>query len=290
MKSAVDKIRWGTERRLEFIEFRLYWEGGVRRGDIKEKFGVSTPQASADLGLYQKLAAGNLVYDSSEKRYVSTEDFKPIFLDLKADSYLAHLHDASGDRVRLTDSWMGEVPSTALMPVPNRRVKSDVLRALIRAIREKRSIEILYQSMNKENLDKAWRWVSPHSLVNDGARWHVRAFCHNRRDFRDFLLSRCDATKSFGEAESDIDNDVAWNELFEVQLHPNPSLNEVQRRGVMEDYEMENGNLSIFIKKALLFYFEKNLRLDVPDVKGNPAATPLKILNYEEFKIAMSQS
>ncbi|UCV00869.1 helix-turn-helix transcriptional regulator [Acidovorax radicis] len=290
MKSAVDKIRWGTERRLEFIEFRLYWEGGVRRGDITEKFGVSTPQASADLGLYQKLAAGNLVYDSSEKRYVSTEDFKPIFLDLKADSYLAHLHDASGDRVRLTDSWMGEVPSTALMPVPNRRVKSDVLRALIRAIREKRSIEILYQSMNKENLDKAWRWVSPHSLVNDGARWHVRAFCHNRRDFRDFLLSRCDATKSFGEAESDIDNDVAWNELFEVQLHPNPSLNEVQRRGVMEDYEMENGNLSIFIKKALLFYFEKNLRLDVPDVKGNPAATPLKILNYEEFKIAMSQS
>ena len=290
MKSAVDKIRWGTERRLEFIEFRLYWEGGVRRGDITEKFGVSTPQASADLGLYQKLAAGNLVYDSSEKRYVSTEDFKPIFLDLKADSYLAHLHDASGDRVRLTDSWMGEVPSTALMPVPNRRVKSDVLRALIRAIREKRSIEILYQSMNKENLDKAWRWVSPHSLVNDGARWHVRAFCHNRRDFRDFLLSRCDATKSFGEAESDIDNDVAWNELFEVQLHPNPSLNEVQRRGVMEDYEMENGNLSIFIKKALLFYFEKNLRLDVLDVKGNPAATPLKILNYEEFKIAMSQS
>ena len=290
MKSAIDKIRWGTERRLEFIEFRLYWEGGVRRGDITEKFGVSTPQASADLGLYQKLAAGNLVYDSSEKRYVSTEDFKPIFLDLKADSYLAHLHDASGDRVRLTDSWMGEVPSTALMPVPNRRVKSDVLRALIRAIREKRSIEILYQSMNKENLDKAWRWVSPHSLVNDGARWHVRAFCHNRRDFRDFLLSRCDATKSFGEAESDIDNDVAWNELFEVQLHPNPRLNEVQRRGVMEDYEMENGNLSIFIKKALLFYFEKNLRLDVPDVKGNPAATPLKILNYEEFKIAMSQS
>ena len=290
MKSAVDKIRWGTERRLEFIEFRLYWEGGVRRGDITEKFGVSTPQASADLGLYQKLAAGNLVYDSSEKRYVSTEDFKPIFLDLKADSYLAHLHDASGDRVRLTDSWMGEVPSTALMPVPNRRVKSDVPRALIRAIREKRSIEILYQSMNKENLDKAWRWVSPHSLVNDGARWHVRAFCHNRRDFRDFLLSRCDATKSFGEAESDIDNDVAWNEIFEVQLHPNPNLNEIQRRGVMEDYDMVNGNLSIFIRKALLFYFEKNLRLDVPDIEGNPAATPLKILNYKEFKIAISQS
>ena len=56
----------------------------------------------------------------------------------------------------------------------------------------------------------------------------------------------------------------------------------------MEDYEMVDGKLSIPIRKALLFYFEKNLRLDVPDVEGNPAATPLKILNYEDFKIAMS--
>ncbi len=123
MKTTADKIRWGTERRLEFIEFRLYWEGGVRRGDITEKFGVSTPQASADLGLYQQLAPRNLVYDSSEKRYVSTEHFQPLFLDLRADVYLAHLHDASGDLIRLLDSWMGDVPSAALMPVPSRRVK-----------------------------------------------------------------------------------------------------------------------------------------------------------------------
>ncbi|SFU97290.1 WYL domain-containing protein [Paenacidovorax caeni] len=288
MKFAADKIRWGTERRLEFIEFRLYWEGGVRRGDITEKFGVSTPQASADLGLYQQLAPGNLMYDASEKRYISTENFTPIFLDLRADVYLAHLHDASGVRVRLMDSWMGYIPSAALMPVPTRRVKSDVLRALARAIREKRSIEVSYQSMNNANLDKAWRWLSPHSLVNDGARWHVRAFCHNRRAFRDFLLSRCDATRGLGSAEGDITNDTAWNELFEVLLHPNPKLNEPQKRGVMEDYEMVDGKLSIPIRKALLFYFEKNLRLDVPDVEGNPAATPLKILNYEDFKIAMS--
>ncbi|KUJ86483.1 MAG: hypothetical protein XD36_3078 [Halomonas sp. 54_146] len=289
MNTKVEKIRWGTERRLEFIEFRLYWEGGVRRGDITEKFGISTPQASADLGLYQKLAPRNLVYDASEKQYVITKHFQPLFLDLRADVYLAHLHDVSGNNFRLLDSWMGQVPSAGLIPVPSRRVKSDVLRKLIWAIREKRSIEVLYQSMNSTSLDKAWRWLSPHSLVNDGARWHLRAFCHNRYAFRDFLLSRCDATRAFGEAEGAISNDVAWNELFEVQLHPNPKLNEAQKQVVMEDYAMVDRKLSISIRKALLFYFEKNLRLDVPDVEGNPAATPLKILNYEDFKIAMSQ-
>ncbi|PZU78642.1 MAG: hypothetical protein DI530_10200, partial [Sphingomonas sp.] len=33
------------ERRLEFIEFRLSWEGGVRRSDIRRAFSVSEPQA-----------------------------------------------------------------------------------------------------------------------------------------------------------------------------------------------------------------------------------------------------
>ena len=38
------RMRWGVEKRLEFIEFRLYWEGGINRADITEQFGVSVPQ------------------------------------------------------------------------------------------------------------------------------------------------------------------------------------------------------------------------------------------------------
>ena len=53
-------IRWGVEQRLEFIEFRLFWEGGINRGDIIEIFGVSVPQASKDLTMYQEAAPGNV--------------------------------------------------------------------------------------------------------------------------------------------------------------------------------------------------------------------------------------
>ena len=31
-------LRWGVERKLEFIEFRLFWEGYVNRGDIIDTF------------------------------------------------------------------------------------------------------------------------------------------------------------------------------------------------------------------------------------------------------------
>ena len=53
-------LRWGVEQRLEFIEFRLFWEGGVNRSDITRYFGVSVPQASKDLSQYQAIAPDNI--------------------------------------------------------------------------------------------------------------------------------------------------------------------------------------------------------------------------------------
>ena len=58
-------IRWGVEQPLEFMELRLFWEGGVNRSDIIDVFWVSVPQASKDLSLYQERAPGNVDYDKS---------------------------------------------------------------------------------------------------------------------------------------------------------------------------------------------------------------------------------
>ena len=57
-------LRWGVERRLEFIEFRLFWEGRVNRRDIMRTFGVSMNQASADVTRYVGMAPKNTVYDN----------------------------------------------------------------------------------------------------------------------------------------------------------------------------------------------------------------------------------
>ena len=56
MKVTAAALKWGVERRLEFIEFRLFWEGSINRADLVEFFGVSVPQASKDLALYQERA------------------------------------------------------------------------------------------------------------------------------------------------------------------------------------------------------------------------------------------
>src|ERR1700686_4432845 len=105
MGEAGARLTWGVERRLEFIEFRLFWEGGVNRADIIEMFDVSVPQASKDLSLYQERAPQNAIYDKSAKRYVASENFRPCFLKPDPHAYLAQLRSVADGILESSDSW-----------------------------------------------------------------------------------------------------------------------------------------------------------------------------------------
>jgi len=43
---------------LAFTEIRSQYEGRINRSDLVKFFGISTPQASADLSFYQNQGAG----------------------------------------------------------------------------------------------------------------------------------------------------------------------------------------------------------------------------------------
>lgn len=283
-------MRWGVEKRLEFIEFRLFWEGGINRADIMERFGVSMPQASKDLSLYEEKAPGNLVYDKRQKRYLAAPAFKPAFLKPDADLYLTQLRSVSDRLASAEETWLSDTPKTDAMPVPHRRVEVDVLRSLLAAVRRRRAIEILYQSMNPGRPEPTWRWITPHAFSNDGLRWHVRAYCHIDKKFKDFLLSRCLETRGDGEAGATPEDDVLWNETFHVVLSPNPALSQNQRTIVAQDYEMTDGSLSVPVRKALLYYFQMRLRLDTGSAHGGPHETPVVIMNREEFARALAEA
>ncbi|MDE0256432.1 MAG: WYL domain-containing protein, partial [Rhodospirillaceae bacterium] len=77
--------------RLEFIEWRLFWEGRLNRNDLEKRFDISTPQASVDLRHYRELAGGNIEYDATQKRYIASKDIKPRFLNVSANQLLLQL-------------------------------------------------------------------------------------------------------------------------------------------------------------------------------------------------------
>lgn len=286
LESKAVKRRWGAEQRLEFIEFRLFWEGGVNRSDLTSHFGVSVPQASNDLSDYKELAGSNLRYDASEKRYVATQDFKPLFLKPGASRYLNQLKAIADGIIDREETLIENMPEVDSMQIPRRHTDPKALRGLLEAIRQQASVEVRYQSMGADRTEPIWRRITPHAFGHDGFRWHVRAFCHLDGKFKDFIVSRCARVRDFGEAGAAADDDVHWQMFFDVVLRPNPSLSDSQQRTIALDYEMKNGRAELPIRYALLYYFEKRLRLDVAAQKDRPSETPVIVENWTEFVTA----
>ncbi|RVM95947.1 helix-turn-helix transcriptional regulator [Sinorhizobium meliloti] len=282
-------FRWGIERRLEFVEFRLFWEGGVNRSDIVEEFGVSVPQASKDLALYQEQAPDNIVYDRSEKRYFASDAFRPRFIELDAAAYLDHLAPRPSVTGAKLESSVRRSRFADRLPIPERRIVANALRGLLEAVRGNRSIEILYQSMSGARPEPLWRRVSPHAFASDGLRWHTRAYCHIDQKFKDFILSRCLDCRNLGEAGSLSESDQLWNSYFQVILIPNPKLTASQQGVVAQDFAMVNGRVVVPVRHAMLYYFTKRLRLDLAS-SDDPRETPVVVTNRAEFDSALSEA
>lgn len=290
MSEAAAALKWGVERRLEFIEFRLFWEGGVNRSDIIATFDVSVPQASKDLTLYQERAPQNAVYDKSAKRYVASSQFTPIFLKPDPDGYLSRLRSLAEGLADLGDSWIAIPPETDIALTPRRKVDADVLKPVLQAVRENRSIEVYYQSMGSRRTDPTWRRMTPHAFGYDGFRWHVRAYCHIDEQYKDFLLPRILDVRHMDMPGPGGDQDALWKKTFDIEIGPHPKLTPSQRAVVAKDYGMTNERAVLSVRYAMLFYVLKRLGLLSDASQQNPRTQHIVALNAHETERALRRA
>lgn len=270
-------LRWGVERRLEFIEFRLFWEGHVNRGDLMDAFGVSVNQASTDLNRYIGMAPGNMVYDKSARAYIRGAKFEPLFLTPDASRYLSQLRSVADGILDRADAWIGPFPSYDAAPTPVRGVGAKTLRSVIAAIRRSDAIEVRYQSLSRP--EPRWRWIAPHAIGFDGFRWHTRAFCLTDQSFKDFLLSRIIETRGTKPSEVGADGDADWNEQVTLEIGPHPELSDTQQKVIALDYGMRGRKAKILVRKALLYYALKRLGLDTDPTARRPQEQQIVLLS-----------
>lgn len=274
-------VKWSQERRLQFIDFRLQWEGRINRKDVTEFFKISVPQASADLALYQQLMPDNMRYDTSTRMYVANQDFKPRSDTSGARQYLSqllalHRGILSGEQV-----FLSFTPPMESVPLPARSLDAATLLPLIQAIAERGKLMIKYQSISRD--ETPGRFISPHAFGYDGIRWHVRAYCEIRRGFRDFVLGRI---LSIGQPQAtDIraTDDFDWHQYVDLVLKPDPLLSPAQRRGVELDYAMKNGTSTVTCRKAMLFYTLRTLNFEI-DGAPRSGEKQLVISNLADIK------
>lgn len=276
MRNLSQSLRWSVEKRLQFIELRIYWDGMLRRKDLTDQFKISVPQASADLAEYQRLAPRNIDYDGSLKSYIPTPNFVPRFYTPSADDYFSRLRRDLDGVGEAKEMWLGWIPAVGIVPTIRRRTSAPILRKVLNAMRNSRAIYIHYQSVTTP--DPTWRWITPHALGFDGYRWHVRAWCHHRRAFRDFVIARMlEVTKERSESVNSSD-DLEWTQEVTFRIGPNPKLSPGAQKIIAMDYDMKNGELKLTTRVSLSLYVEHylGLSLDKYDVPAKEQQLVLK--------------
>lgn len=270
-------MRLNIKKRMEFIETRLFWEGAISRRDLTEHFGISNPQASKDIKQYIKLAPDNIHYDNSAKKYLAPEKFYPRLTTPSCESYFS---DLLVSKTPNNSFICGKIPPYDIIPIPTRITDPNVLRAILKAIKNSAKIGIEYQSMSRPN--PIFRYIAPHTLVNDGFRWHIRAYCRKKEDYRDFNLSRIIRCEEMKETVIDHSNDLLWHSYIRLKLIPHPKLNRNQQKCIEHEYGMVDGECELNTRAAFVFYLEKNLKLSQNSEGKSPNRYQIVLANREE--------
>lgn len=245
-------------------------------------FGIGRQQASKLLNYYNSLHPNNLVYDASSKCYHATEHFSPAYTHGAAHEYLQQI--ASRDDLTSCFATLDiQLPNTTVIHSPIRNIEPQVLRPIIQAARESKRVEIEYVSLSTPISEG--RVIAPHTIVWSGFRWHVRAYCEKNLDFRDFVLSRISGTPDITlPSNHTMLDDVAWNAVVDVIIKPDSRLTRDQKCVIERDYGMQDGELKIQTRGALVQYLLQTLRVDPHVVQMDPSAQQIYIQNLESLK------
>lgn len=250
-----DKLNYAQRERLAFIDFCLQFVGQMSRADLISHFGIGLASSSRDLTLYKELAPSNLVLEHKTKQYYRTNEFQPVFTH-NPEAVLTSLCRGFGDGLS-----NGSQPSNHCLDATRLiHPDSNVIATLMRAINSKNAVRCDYVSLTS---GEGEREIVPHSIANNGQRWHVRAFDRKTNEFRDFVCTRLQNVSEIVQAVSDNQlavNDISWNNIINVELNVHPSIK--HKKAIELDYNMEGGVLLLEVREALLGYLMRQWNVD----------------------------
>ncbi len=251
-------LRWSVEQRVAFAARRLFWDGTINRDDLVRRFGVSANQATADLGRLREAYPDGVTYDTAARRYRGTPGFLPTEADPEA--LLRELRLIGEHQLDPTEATISVIPALSIAELPGRTVDTDVLRALLVAIRDRQALGARYVSFQRPG--ERQRILSPHALVFDGFRWHARAHDAGDGTFKDFVIARLSRAAPVGAWHRHPAEDTDWNRIVTLDIAPHPGLDAHQRRVVARDYGMDKRQrLTLKVRQAVLFYVRRRFGL-----------------------------
>ncbi len=302
-----NEVKWATRQRYQYIEVMAFYTGVITRKDVARTFGISDAAATKDLKAYGLVAPDNLIYKQNVFGFVPSESFIAIFADLSPHIVLSLFSANLAVRGNPTpvktepesnshQNWIYGVTVDQL-PLPTRLPDKNICAQLVRAISNKQKLQIQYLSLSDKNdsvlnsNNVNLRVIEPHSLVDNGLRWHVRAYNEESYDFRDFVLSRIiSAILINADAESSAKYDDDWTEYVALKLKPHPKLSTQKQQSLLYDFNALKNNddnvlIELTVRRALVAYVLQRLSVDTTvDHSLNPNSFQLILDNRDDIE------
>lgn len=253
-------IKWDQILRFRIIELVALWEGRLTTNHLCNAFNIGRQQASRDIAKYRALAGERvLVLDQSIKGYKPAPHFEPRFIKGTPSEYLSFIH-GQHEMAECFEFFQFQHGASEIIVLPERHIQPAIIRKIVKACREGLRLDIEYMSMDSPQGEG--RIITPHTIVFDGVRWHVRAHSEKNNKYRDFVLSRITEEPDIvGPSQNLRDDDLDWHTFINLTLYPNPFLTEAQQALIARDYAMTDGKLVIRIRKPLTMYYKNALNV-----------------------------
>lgn len=284
------ELTWDQTLRFRLLEIVLQWEGRLTTNHLCTAFNIGRQQASKDINRYKnEFAPDGLAYDPKLRGYRPTDAFKPRFSTGKVDEYLMLLHREKQHArhqqealltLPLMDLRYGHIE---ILDVPARHIDPVMVRGLVQAARGQLRVDVDYVSLS--SAEQSGRNIVPHTLIYDGIRWHVRAYCEKKGEYLDFVMSRFRGEPDLLDASGHgRDEDVEWNTQVTAVVVPNPALGEKQREIIASDYAMKNGELRLTQRIPLMHYALERMQVSFDEGhETHPLHHPLVLQNRSEL-------
>ncbi|MBU3070216.1 WYL domain-containing protein [Aestuariicella sp. G3-2] len=259
--SSDRKISWGHKQRLIYIEQQLLWGRCFKARMLMDTFGVSRHQAGMDIKNYIELFPGNVKpYNPLVKHYEPSDSFMPELAGVDPDYPLNH---------GLVDAY--DHPPVEICTSLRRELDDKVVLAVLKHIEKKTSFEAIYASASTPVGSK--RILSPTKVIFASGRLHIRAYCHEKGEYRDFALSRFLTTPRPSRTDKEFPIDDYWDRTLTVKVIVNPNLSEDAQALIRREFSSVISE-PLRIRASLLHYFlqENNLPADEASMKKSVEA------------------
>ncbi|WP_241493186.1 WYL domain-containing protein [Burkholderia pseudomallei] len=262
-----------AEQRLREMEILLRWEGQLDNARVREVFGIQAVQASRLLSAFMSEFGDVVTRVTPHAPITGTDAFKPKFAGSAPDEYLHLLQKASTPGVGAT------VEDLRLDLAP---ISPAVFSLATQACRQQIGLRIQYRSLSQP--EEHVRLIFPHCLVRAARRWHIRAWCTERSDFRDFVLGRIgSASLDLQPSPVQVQSDAAWHEYLDLVVVSHPALPEPQAQLLRDEYFSGARSRILHVRRCLAGYTVQDLRIAVNAERQLPPAFQLALASTQEL-------